>query len=283
MPPKSSLLLSPPNLASCMAAAILRDTRGAALNARDRQNYFPASPLPAVTCVLSGTLHMAQGICDLETLRGTQPMPAVSVTPPQDAPIVSWSPGPVVAVTIGFFPDAWVSLGGAPESAALPDCLKDALPLLKDADTVESQWHAFCQKLAPFWTTARRTGTRMTGKLADWSGSHRVTDWTRHVLTRIALAAPGRSARTLERHIRRWTGQSRQSLDFYARIEDLHRLSVQAPGAPLAEMALDADFSDQSHMGRDLKRATGFSPARLNRLIETEEAFWCYRLMGERF
>ncbi|MCY6382568.1 helix-turn-helix domain-containing protein [Hoeflea prorocentri] len=278
MQPKSSLHLPPPYLASCMAAAILRDTRGAELSEQDRMNYFPASPLPAVTCVLSGTLHMAEGICDLETLRATPPMPAVSVTPPQATPILSWSPGPVAALTIGFYPDAWVSLGGAPGSKALPDGLKDLLALLSDADDIESRWDTFCQKLAPIWASARKTG-----HLADWPGSHRLADWSRHVLTRIALAAPAKSARTLERHVRRWTGQSRQSLDFYARIEDLHRLSVQAPAAPLAEMALDADFADQSHMGRALKRATGFSPARLNRLIETEEAFWCYRLMGERF
>jgi hypothetical protein len=36
-------------------------------------------------------------------------------------------------------------------------------------------------------------------------------------------------------------------------------------------------------MGRAVKRATGFSPGQINRLIATEEPFWCYRLLGERF
>lgn len=89
--------------------------------------------------------------------------------------------------------------------------------------------------------------------------------------------------RATERRLRRWSGQNQQSLEFYARFEKLHQLSVAEKGASLAEIAHDAGFSDQSHMGRTVRRATGYSPAKLNHLIETEEAFWCYRLLGERF
>ena len=46
---------------------------------------------------------------------------------------------------------------------------------------------------------------------------------------------------------------------------------------------VEGGFADQSHMGRAVRRATGFSPARLNRMIESEESFWCYRLLGQRF
>ena len=72
-------------------------------------------------------------------------------------------------------------------------------------------------------------------------------------------------------------------LGFYAAFENLHRLSVERPDEPLAMLAGDAGYSDQSHMGRAVRRATGFSPARLNRMIESEESFWCYRLLGQRF
>lgn len=81
----------------------------------------------------------------------------------------------------------------------------------------------------------------------------------------------------------RWTNTSKQTLDYYAAIENLHQRIVENPDHSLAELAADAQFSDQSHMGRSVKRATGFSPAKLNRMIETEESFWCYRLLGERF
>lgn len=278
MPPKSSLLFPPSGLASCIATAVVRDTRGSSLGDMDRLNYFPASPLFAVTCVLSGALHMVTEIRDLETLRNSRPMPAISVTPPQDTPISSWSPGPVAAITIGFFPDAWIRLGGEPDSNLLPETLGEALATFQSADGLDQQWAVFCTALAPLWSSRREAS-----KLSDWSGSNRVADWSRHVLSRIVVTGPGRSMRTMERRLRRWTGQTRQSLEFYARIEELHRMRVETPDAPLAAIAVDADYSDQSHMGRDIKRATGFSPARLNRMIETEEAFWCYRLMGQRF
>jgi len=60
-------------------------------------------------------------------------------------------------------------------------------------------------------------------------------------------------------------------------------LILAEPTATPAELAAEAGFADQSHLGRALKRATGFSPVSLNRKIATEEPFWCYRLLGERF
>lgn len=51
----------------------------------------------------------------------------------------------------------------------------------------------------------------------------------------------------------------------------------------LSERLAEAGFSDQSHVGRAVRRTTGFSPAKLNRLIQREEAFWCDRLLGEHF
>ena len=101
--------------------------------------------------------------------------------------------------------------------------------------------------------------------------------------SRIAQSATGRSMRTLERRLRQWTNKSRQELEHYAAIEQLHRLLVAEPDASLSALAVEADFSDQSHMGRSVKRVTGFSPAKLNKMIKEEEAFWCYRLLGERF
>ena len=60
-------------------------------------------------------------------------------------------------------------------------------------------------------------------------------------------------------------------------------LHAADPSTPPVDLAVEAGFADQSHMGRDLKRATGFSPVQLNQRILQNEAFWCYRLLGERF
>ena len=95
--------------------------------------------------------------------------------------------------------------------------------------------------------------------MPEWSQAARLSAWSRGLVTRFALAGRGKSLRAVEQRIKRWTGQTLRSLAFYAAFEDLHRLSVQAGNESLADLA------------------------RLNRLIETEEAFWCYRLLGERF
>ena len=47
----------------------------------------------------------------------------------------------------------------------------------------------------------------------------------------------------------------------------------------LADLAAEAGFSDQSHMGREIRRVSGWPPGRLDALMRTEEAFWFYRLV----
>jgi hypothetical protein len=56
--PKSVLLLPPRDLSSCISVAIFRDTRGVTLNDAERFNYFPASPLVSVTCMITGELRL---------------------------------------------------------------------------------------------------------------------------------------------------------------------------------------------------------------------------------
>lgn len=278
MPTISEFLLPPPSLAGCVTIGIWRDTRGEDLAEQDRLNYFPASPIFALTCVLEGQLHLSTEFAGLDTLCQSPPIPELSVQAPQNSPVVSWSPGPVAALTIGFYPHAWRCLTAHTQEGAVPDHLHHALAALDRASNISEGWEEFTKNLLPIWR-------KMRGQtpLANWAGSHRVTDWVRYLGVQVAAQSQGKSARTIERVLRRWAGQSQQSLAFYAKIEALHQLRTGSPQATLAEMASDAEFSDQSHMGRALKRATGFSPARLNALVDHEEAFWCYRLLGTRF
>lgn len=201
-----------------------------------------------------------------------------SVVIPQDKPTISWSPGDVYAVTVGFYPDAWIKLGASFSDETWLDFIKEALKAFDPDIDPQSGWDGFCAKLLPIWDSKRHAAG-----LGDWPGSDRLSDWTKHLATRIAMTATGRSIRTLERRLRYWTNKTRRNLDHYATIENLHRRVVENPDAPLSALAADAAFSDQSHMGRSVRRVTGFSPAKLNRLIQTEESFWCYRLLGERF
>lgn len=271
----SMLLLPPRNLASCIAVAVVRDTRSVSLTDKERFNHFPATPLVSLTRVLAGALKLVPATGDLDAATD---MPSPSVTPPQRQPLTSWSEGPIAAVTIGFYPDAWMSLGHDLNVSEVPSELAEALEVFGDGHDPETGWTRFCEILEPIWRDARPASL-----MPDWVGTNRLYDWSRALLARAALGGPGRSTRSIERRLRRWSGHTRQTLDFYSKVENLYQKSTQAPETPLAELACDVGYADQSHMGRAVRRVTGFSPAELNRRIEKEEGFWCYRLIGESF
>ncbi|MBV7379268.1 AraC family transcriptional regulator [Maritimibacter dapengensis] len=279
MPDPAQLFLPPPALSGCVFAAIGRDTRGLNLRHADRFNHFPASPLCALNIVMQGETRMVAS--------GTRPEDApvlarVTLSGPQSAPVTSWSPGEVVALSIGLYPDAVARLTGVDVVALADRTVTDvpapldrvALAVLGVAEPAAG-WLRAANALQALW--AQERDARAEGATA------RIGDWARDVATRAALSGPGTSLRAIERRLKRLSGASRRTLDHFARIEALQARVTRDRDAPLAALAHDAGFSDQSHMGRALRRTTGFSPAQINRLIETEEPFWAYRLMGERF
>lgn len=272
----SQLILPPTALASCIAGCIVRDTRMADLAEADRVNYFPASPLFTATLTLAGQIHVAEEIIPLDELRGLQPAPKHLFATPRTCPHISWSPGPLLAVTIAFFPDAWKRLGGHLDGTP-PEALRRVLSQL-EAEPTNCAWPEFWQAMSELW--ANRDASN---QLADWAGSDRLKDWTIHLMGQLAKTGAGRSLRSAQRRLQSWTGHNRQTLEFFAKVEEVHRLVSEAPNNTPVDLAADAGFADQSHMGRALKRATGFSPMDLNQKIATEEPFWCYRLLGERF
>jgi len=105
----------------------------------------------------------------------------------------------------------------------------------------------------------------------------------RSLATRAAHSAAGASVRQLQRRMRDWTGQSQRDLQLFSRVETafLHRLhQASGPEASLAAAAAEAGYADQSHMGREIRRVTGLSPARFEERMATDEAFWYYRLIA---
>lgn len=270
------LILPPRSLSSCIAGCIVRDTRNVQLSDADRVNYFPASPLYSVSMFFEGQLHLAEGILPLEHLKQQPVAPRTLFLPPQSKPQMSWSAGPVLAATVTFFPDAWQQLGGTLD-AEPSTRIKHALSPLA-VPPLEAAWPKFWQEMAHSWV-----GTKGNGEPFDRTAPDMLKDWMYHLTIQLAQTGAGRSLRSMQRRLQRRTGLSKQTLDFFAKLEDVHRLISQDPQSTPAEVAADAGFADQSHMGRALKRATGFSPVTLNQKIASEEPFWCYRLLGERF
>lgn len=260
----------------------MRDTRGLKLSDDERINYFPASPLVTVTWVIKGNTQIDTDGNSIERAKVSEPLPEITVSGPRSGPFVSWNPGPVFAISIGFFPDAWMRLTGLEPTKLLDKTLTE-IPIQisnllhpQPSSTAEEMWEDFQSTLSPQWANARPSqhSTQLRGRLSDWS---------RALIVRSVMSGPGKTARAIQRRLKRWSGQSRRSLEFFAQIEEMHRLAVEQDAPNSAELALDAGFSDQSHMGRALRKATGFSPVRLNERVQSEEAFWCYRLLGERF
>jgi hypothetical protein len=285
LPDSSSLILPRSTLAGCIFAAIVRDTRGVALIDADRFNHFPASPLIALNVVLEGETRLAPDGSDLQTVRKAAALAPVTISGAHSSPVTSWNPGTVFAISIGFFPEAWSALTGVSPllvanrtTSDVPGVLATALDQCAPTRDIRTFWDSFQNALEPKWRAARSDVTRPTLLRSD-----RLADWARSLTAAAVVSGPGRSLRAAELRLRRWSGQSRQSLSFYASIEKLHAIAITESTDGLAGIAQEAGFADQSHMGRAVRRATGFSPAQLNRLIETEEAFWCYRLFGERF
>jgi hypothetical protein len=280
----SALVLPRTALAGCIFAAIVRDTRGVALSDAERFNFFPGSPLVTLTRIFEGETRLASGDGWPQDARSARPLGAITLSGPQSRPLASWNPGPVHAVSISFYPEAWMKLTGmspetlvdrtvAARSGALPEILENC-----PGEDIHAFWQEFENTVEPLWEDVRNRGG-----LPPWTGGNRIADWSRSLVARGIVSGPGRSARAIQRRLRRWTGQNRQALSVTARIEDLHGLVTRNGASQPAVTAVEAGFADQSHMGREVLRATGFSPVRLNRMIETSEAFWCYRLLGERF
>jgi len=112
-------------------------------------NYFPAAPLVSVTLVLEGALHVSDGQCDLDTLRKLTPISARHTQGPTTQPQVSWSPGPLYALTVAFFPEAWRRLNGSAQPR-IPEAIAQSFDIL-ETKPLPDAWPAFWSSLSTAW------------------------------------------------------------------------------------------------------------------------------------
>lgn len=266
-------------LAGCVRAVMLRDTRGRALDAVQRENYFPATPLVSLFWWLQG--------------RGEWlPTPGFSTPPaePVQAPVMlggpftgpthTRNPGEVHAFKLLMLPDAFTALTGV--------ALDGLVNRTADACTVlPADWQAWASQMAAAADDDARLALMQDFLLPRWQAlgarrpSHRYTDWTEALAVRAATSAAGRSLRQLERRIKAWAGLPLRELRAVSRAERAFFAVVAAEsqaGFNWADIAADSAYADQSHLCRESRRLTGFSPEELRRRLPVEEAFWAYRL-----
>jgi AraC-like DNA-binding protein len=203
---------------------------------------------------------------------------------PQTRPVVARHRGPLHMFILLLAPDALCWLTGAgvdrylnricPLAAALDEPWQAMALDVLHAPTDEDRVKLIEKFLEPRWHAARSRN-----RAASWGPAQRHGEWSRAAISRAHLFARGRCRRQLERQMRTMTGLSARALRGLARTEDALLMAAHSTQlhANWAIIAAEAGYADQSHLCRELRRYTGFSPQQLWRYVPKEEGLWVYR------
>jgi AraC-like DNA-binding protein len=237
---------------------------------------FPATASCSLSWFIEGS---AVRVCD-EQSTDTR----IVFRGPQTRPVVVRHRGSLHMFVVLLAPDALWWLTGAdvdrhlnricPLAAALDDSWQamalDVLLVPADEDRVQT-----VEKfLEPRWRPARSRN-----RAASWGPAQRHGEWSRAAISRAHIFSKGRSKRQLERRMRTMTGWSARALRGLARAEDALLLAAHSTQSRVnwASVAAEAGYADQSHLCRELRRYTGFSPQQLWRRVPNEEDLWVYK------
>lgn len=275
-----------PALADCITVMVIRDTRGCALEQNQRFTFFPASPMPAVGCMFAGDSHTIDHPDQMDRpWTGPRSPSCFTFVGAQPGPIVTWNPGEVYGVLIGFYPYALAAMTGlglssfagrvVPAEEALPQPLLAVCRNFFDSvprQGLESSFAVLEDELEIIWADARPAGT----------GSQRlIADWSRSLVHRATATGSGRSTRQVQRRVKSWTGFGERDLQVFGQVQQLHfkvREAARNGDVDWAALAAASGFADQAHMIRRMKQHTGFTPKQLYESAKYDEAFWYHRL-----
>lgn len=273
------------SLASCTRGVLGRSTLGARLTDAQRYSFFPATPACSLSWFFSGQGELIEPGYGAAPDSPRRPLPGRLVfNGPSQHPVTTWNAGEVHAMILVLLPDAFHAMTGIDPSVYLNR-------LVAAHEVFDAEWLAFCESLfavnddaqrvrliaeflEPRWQRARPEGLLPIKLYADWSSA---------LAMRAATSGLGRSLRQADRRIKRWTGQPYRQLHALGRSElaFLDTMDAIQQGKPnWSDIAGQAGFSDQSHLCRQTRQVTGFSPEELKRGIIEDECFWAYRLWG---
>ncbi|MEO3693637.1 helix-turn-helix domain-containing protein [Roseateles sp. DJS-2-20] len=274
------LWLPPLRLAGCVRAVLLRDTRGWVAEGVTHATYWPASPYCSLHFLFSGDGDWLATPGFVPPNDGYRLGPCL-LSGPFTGPTHMHVRGATHGLIVMFMLDAFQALTGiAPE--ALQNRCDDALGWLP------ADWQPLLAAMAQAPDDAARLAVLEDFVTPRWQALRleralglRLTDWVEALAVRAATSSAGRSLRQFERRVKAWAGLPLRELRAASRAEAAF-LQVAAtqhdPGFEWAGVAADAGYADQSHLCRETRRLTGFSPEDLRRRMETDEAFWAYRV-----
>jgi AraC-like DNA-binding protein len=275
---QAQLWLPSLDLAGCVRAAFVRDSGG--VPSASPLSHFPVTPLAGLIWWFEGSTECiaAPGFAPLQ---GPDAVGPLLLAGPFNLPSITRSSGPVRVLHLMLQPDALHALTGI-EPAAWVNRVVDARPLLS------ADWRAWAASLAALPSMAARLEAieaflrpRWAAVAAGRSLAQRYHGWTEQLAMRAATSGSGRSLRQLERRVKAWAGLPLRELRGIARAEAAFFSSVaaaQAGSLQWSAVAAEHGYADQSHLCRETRRLTGFSPAELARRLQGDPSFWAYRL-----
>ncbi len=282
--PLSRLWLPRPALAHCMRAVMSRSTLGAELTAAQRFNYFPATPLCGISWWFEGTSEFLAFDTNPSLDGPRTPVPArICFHGPSRGPLLSWNPGPCHGMMLMLMPDALHRLTGI-TSMDYVDRFVDV------RDIFPAPWVAMCEAVISLPDDDARVCYIQDFLEPQWQDTraplplqlHRYHDWAQALALRAATSAPGRSLRQMERRIKQWAGLPMRELRGFGRAEQAFFQGLkdgESGSKPhWAGLADSSGYADQSHLCRETRRITGFTPDNLYQRIVEDDGCWSYRL-----
>ena len=266
-----------PALAGCVRVIIGRNTMGWNLAENAQLNYLPT----LLTCCLT---WVVEGALQIKTKGHRRAMARMAFSGPQTMPAITANVGPVQMVGVMLYPDAFHRMTGiypgdlvnrtVPMQDVLPNDWMDWAHAVLLSPTDAQRHQAINEFLLKRWTVCKDPHQKIGPSFQDWINRlQKTTD-------------DGLSQRQVERLIKRWTGQNLRGLQGVARAEQAFFYAFQGllrGDLSWREVALQSGFADQSHLCRETKRFTGFSPDDIKNGMLNDEAFWIYRLWACAF
>lgn len=273
-----------PSLSSCVRAYVARSTVGIGRHWPEswRYSHFPASPLCGISWFVEGHSEVIDEGWPAEPDSPGQRLPQAYFGGPLTRPIVLRNsieghvlmlilPPDAVQAMTGLNPVEWLNRCEPLQSVLGPEwlALSHSILAAEDDDTRVALIEEF---LVPHWQATRPQ--------AAPAGLLRLHDWARALALRAATSGVGRSLRQTERRIKGWTGLPMRELRGHGRAEQAFFRMLEQFDEPArwAEVAGDTGYADQSHLCREIRRISGFSPGDLRARIAEDESFWLYRI-----
>jgi AraC-like DNA-binding protein len=274
------MILPSTDLRHCVRGYFDRDTSAMQKEAACRITHVPASPYWTMLWQIKGS----QTIIFRDGLKNEPIKYPAALLGPSKSPWTACSDGPYHAFIVLLLPGVVQELAGLGGSSwingqcNLSEILGESGSTLSNEilnsknniDRINLVERYFRSELKASW----RSSFLVPGRLSHWLNRLATSLWMAHAYN---------SRRNFERKVNFFTALSWGNLKRMSRVEStlLHAVTDQELGKQVSWSDISAvhEYADQSHMCREVKQITGFSPQTLQqRYVDPDdEAFWFYK------